>query len=216
MKKHGIIFVTGIDTGVGKTVATGVLARSFMDQGLKTATVKLVETGNRGRTSMDVKVHRKLMKTKLPEDKEGLTSPAIFKLPASPALAAKAEGKKFDVKAAVAAARKVAGRYDVTLVEGAGGLMVPLTEKITTLDLIKAEKWPVAVVTCGRLGDINHSLLTLEALKFNKVKIASVVFNAFVTDADARVGEDCKEQVREWMKKNTPELELTLIKEMGK
>lgn len=214
MKHTKIMFVTGIGTDVGKSVATGLIARSMMEQGLKLATVKLVETGNKGKTSMDIKVHRKFMKTVLPEDKEGLTAPAIFKLPASPELAAKAEGKRFEVKKAVAAAKKVARRYDVTLVEGAGGLMVPLTGKMTTLDLLKAEKWPVIVVTRGKLGDINHSLLTLEALKANKVEIAGVVFNAFGQEGE--LGDDCTTWIRRWMKENTPDLELMTIPEIPK
>lgn len=214
MKHTKIMFVTGIGTDVGKSVATGLIARSMMEQGLKLATVKLVETGNKGKTSMDIKVHRKFMKAVLPEDKEGLTAPAIFKLPASPELAAKAEGKRFEVKKAVAAAKKVARRYDVTLVEGAGGLMVPLTGKMTTLDLLKAEKWPVIVVTRGKLGDINHSLLTLEALKANKVEIAGVVFNAFGQEGE--LGDDCTTWIRRWMKENTPDLELMTIPEIPK
>ena len=204
-KKHRIIFVTGSDTGVGKTVATGYMARHFlMPHGLKVATVKLVETGNRGRRSQDVKIHRKLMGIKsLPEDRLGLTSPAIFRYPASPLLAAQLEGRKFDWRQAVKAVETVAANYDCTLVEGAGGLMVPLAGNLTTLDLVRKCGWEVEVVVCGRLGDINHALLTLEALKHAGIKLHGVAVST-LPGANRRHRQDCIDAIRRWLKSNDP------------
>lgn len=217
-QQHRIIFVTGSDTGVGKTVATGYIARHFlMPLGCKVATVKLVETGNRGKRSQDVKVHRKLMGVKsIPEDKVGLTAPAIFRYPASPLLAAQLEGKAFELKQAVDAVNSVAANYDYTLVEGAGGLLVPLTETTTTLDLVRQCGWEVEVVACGRLGDINHALLTLEVLKNAGVKLHGVAVST-LPGANRRHRQDCIEALRRWLRAHDPEArfdEIPLVKDL--
>lgn len=82
-----VVFVSGIDTGVGKTVVTGLMARSLLRRGVHVATVKPVQTGNVG-FSEDLEEHRRLMGKSLPEDAQGLTAPQIFAFPASPHLAA--------------------------------------------------------------------------------------------------------------------------------
>lgn len=211
-----IVFVTGSDTGVGKTVATGYLARHlFMAQGLKVATVKLVETGNRGQRSQDVKVHRQLMGIKtLPEDTLGLTAPAIFRYPASPLLAARLEGKAFDWKNAVKSVRQVAANYDCTLVEGAGGLLVPLADDLTTLDLLRRCGWATEVVVCGRLGDINHALLTLEVLKSSGVALYGVAVSS-LPGVNRRHRQDCIDAVRRWLAANAPRARLDLVPAVG-
>ena len=78
-----VVFVSGIDTGIGKTYATGYLARREMEKGLKVATLKLVQTGNEG-FSEDIKTHREIMGASLPEDADFTTAPQIFRFPSSP------------------------------------------------------------------------------------------------------------------------------------
>lgn len=197
-----IVFLGGIGTDVGKTVATGLYAKRMLDAGLKVATVKLVETGSKDGKSQDVAVHRRLMGTKkLPEDAAGLTCPITYKFPASPELAAQLEGKKVPVAKLVAAARKVSRRYDLTLVEGAGGLMVPLTARMTTLDLIVREKWPLMLVCTGELGAINHALLSLEAIKARGVQLEKVLFNHLPGETAAIAADNLK-VVRRWLNAN--------------
>ena len=121
-----VYFVSGIDTGVGKTVATGLMARFLRSRGIDCITVKMVQTGNVG-FSEDLLEHRRLAGTgPLPEDAEGLTAPQIFAFPSSPALSASLEGRTVDLGAIDRAVAECARRRRVVLVEGAGGLAVPL------------------------------------------------------------------------------------------
>lgn len=96
----GTVFVSGIDTGVGKTVVTGLMARFLLERGMNAATIKLVQTGNTG-FSEDRDEHRRFMGKTLPEDAENLTAPQIFAFPASPHLAAKLENRVVDVEKTV-------------------------------------------------------------------------------------------------------------------
>ena len=172
-----VFFVSGIDTGIGKTMATGLMARSLASAGRDVITVKLVQTGNDG-FSEDIDVHRAICGgIRFPEDDEGLTAPQIFKFPSSPLLAAALEGRTVDVEAISRAVRECAARHEIVLVESAGGLDVPLTEDMLSVDLAAREGWPLVLVSCGRLGSINHTLLSLEAAKARGMRVAGVVWN---------------------------------------
>jgi dethiobiotin synthetase len=184
-----IFFVAGIDTGIGKTIATGRLAAWFQRQGRRTITHKLVQTGNQG-ISDDIRVHRDLMGIELqPEDRQQLTCPAIYPFPASPHLAAELAGKPVDVAQIIASATQLAADYDVVLVEGAGGLLVPLTHQTTTIDVIARQSWPVILVSAPRLGSINHTLLSLEAIHSRGIELAAVVYNLHHTAAPEIVAD---------------------------
>lgn len=174
-----ILFVAGIDTGIGKTVATGLMARWFVARGYSVVTQKLVQTGCTG-FSEDILLHRKLMGVDLlPEDRGGLTCPYVFRFPGSPQLAATLEGKTVEVNRLADAARQLAQRYDIVLVEGVGGLCVPLTDETTVLDFVTDRAWPTVLVTTPRLGSVNHTLLSLEALHARNLPLAGVMYNLF-------------------------------------
>ena len=192
-----VYFVSGIDTGIGKTVATGLMARSLAAAGRDVVTVKLVQTGNDG-FSEDIDAHRAMMGGRLPEDDEGLTAPQIFKFPSSPLLAAAREGRTVDVEAICRAVRACAARREVVLVESAGGLDVPLTDELLSVDLAAREGWPLVLVTCGRLGSINHTLLSLEAAKSRGMSVAGVVHN-WCDGADPEIDRDAAETVRRYL-----------------
>ena len=177
MNHNKVYFVSGIDTGVGKTMVTGLMARWLAANGHDVTTVKLVQTGNSG-FSEDIAEHRRICGgIQLPEDGEGLTAPQIFRFPASPLLAASLEGRHVDIDAIRQAVVRCAERREIVLAEGAGGLAVPLTEDVLTVDLAASCGWPLILVTCGRLGSINHTLLSLEAAKARGMKVAGVVWN---------------------------------------
>ena len=185
-----IVFVSGVDTDAGKSIATGWLARRWMAAGKRVATVKLAQTGNVG-ASEDIARHRAMMGTgPLPEDAEGLTAPYIFPHPCSPELAARLAGQVIDPARLAACARAVDARYDVTLVEGAGGLMVPLTAELLTLDFAVGQGWPFAFVVHGALGSINHALLSFEALAARGAQVAQVIYNRWPGRKDARIDAD--------------------------
>lgn len=185
-----VYFISGIDTSVGKTAVTGMMARWLLDQGRDVITVKMVQTGNVG-YSEDREAHLAAMGIgSQPEDAEGLTAPQIFKFPSSPELAARLENRVVDTAAIASAVEKCAARHEIVLVEGAGGLHVPLTADLLTIDFAAAQGWPLVLVTCGRLGSINHTLLSLEAARSRGMKVAGVVNNWWpetdkVIDADA-------------------------------
>ena len=193
-----VFFVSGIDTGIGKTMATGLMARSLASAGRDVITVKLVQTGNDG-FSEDIDVHRAICGgIRFPEDGEGLTAPQIFKFPSSPLLAAALEGRTVDVEAISRAVRKCAARREIVLVESAGGLDVPLTDELLSVDFAAREKWPLVLVSCGRLGSINHTLLSLEAAKARSMTVAGVVWN-WCEGADSRIDDDSCETTRSYL-----------------
>ncbi|MCD0229508.1 dethiobiotin synthase, partial [Enterobacter hormaechei subsp. steigerwaltii] len=103
----------------------------------------------------DIAGHRKIMGIPMQEaDKRRLTMPEIFSYPASPHLAARLDGRALDLDKIRTATQELAAQYEVVLVEGAGGLMVPLTENLLTIDYIRQQGYPVILVTSGRLGSI--------------------------------------------------------------
>ena len=193
-----VFFVSGIDTGIGKTMATGLMARSLASAGRDVITVKLVQTGNDG-FSEDIDAHRAICGgIRFPEDGEGLTAPQIFKFPSSPLLAAALEGRTVDVEAISRAVRECAVRHEIVLVESAGGLDVPLTEDMLSVDLAAREGWPLVLVSCGRLGSINHTLLSLEAAKTRGMSVAGVVWNWY-EGADSRIDDDSCKMTRSYL-----------------
>lgn len=134
--KENVYFVSGIDTNIGKSYATGYLAREWNKNGIRTITQKFIQTGNT-ELSEDIELHRKLMGTGLlPEDKEGLTMPEIFTYPCSPHLAAEIDKRAIDFNKIERATEALSEKYDAVLLEGAGGLMVPLTRDLLTIDYI--------------------------------------------------------------------------------
>ena len=174
-----IYFITGIDTDAGKTIVTGAIARYLKEKGVKVITQKLSQTGCVG-LSEDILSHRALMKSDiLSEDYEGLTCPYVFEFPSSPHLAAQREGVTIDPSRLNAATAELQHRFECVLVEGVGGLMVPLSEELNLVDYLKACNYPIILVTSGKLGSINHTLLTLEVCANRGLNVVGLVFNHF-------------------------------------
>jgi len=195
-----IYFVSGIGTDVGKTVATGAMARYLAGLGRDVITVKMVQTGCVG-FSEDLAVHRRMAGgVRFPEDDEGLTAPEIFRFPSSPLLASRLEGRNVDLGKIASAVDRCAQAHEITLVEGAGGLAVPLDEETLAVDFAAERGWPLILVTCGSLGAINHALLSLEAAAARGMSLAGVVHNTFFSD-DERLDEDAVCAVRRHLKR---------------
>ncbi|WP_037586354.1 dethiobiotin synthase [Stenoxybacter acetivorans] len=185
-----VYFVSGIDTHIGKTYATGFLARQWQAQGMRVITQKLVQTGNDA-FSEDIAEHRRIMGiARLPEDISGITAPEIFPYPASPHLAAQLAGRYLDLAKIRAATQQLRQRYDLVLLEGAGGLMVPLTADLLTIDYIAAQQYPVILVSSGRLGSINHTLLSLEALHRRGLSLYALAYNLRDESKDRLISQD--------------------------
>ncbi|MDR1594009.1 MAG: dethiobiotin synthase [Prevotellaceae bacterium] len=197
-----VIFVTGIDTNIGKTYATGYLAKRFAEEeGCSVITQKLIQTGNSG-ISEDIITHRKIMGTGLlPEDLDGTTCPIVLSYPASPHLAAQIDKSHINLKKIQKTTATLRKKYDITLIEGAGGIMTPLAENYTTLDYIKEQGFPVFIVTSPRLGSINHTLMTLEMCRYARIEVKGVVYNMFNVE-DELICEATREYIKGYIEKH--------------
>lgn len=207
--KDNIIFISGIHTDAGKSYATGWYAKKLMQDNKRVATLKFIQTGNVGR-SEDIDVHRKIMGIELPEDKEGITAPQIFTYPCSPQLAAEIDNKPIDFDVIDSAINTLSERYDVVLVEGAGGLMVPLTDEFWTIDYVASRELPTIIVTNGTLGSINHTLLTFEALERRAIPMRAVIYNRHFDSTDKRIAADTVGFIKRYLERRHPETELLL------
>ncbi|MEN4984361.1 dethiobiotin synthase [Acinetobacter modestus] len=202
-----IYFVSGIDTEIGKTYATGYLAKLWTEQGQRVITQKLVQTGNVD-ISEDIEKHREIMASGwFQEDHEKLTMPEIFTYPASPHLATRLDGRDLDFAKIEAATKELAQRFEVVLLEGAGGLMVPLTTELLTIDYIAQHQFPVILVTSGRLGSINHTLLSLEALKQRGLSLHALVYNLKDESKDPLISKDTADYLKAYLAKHFPDAE---------
>lgn len=172
------VFVTGTGTGIGKTVVCGLLAGFLRARGMRVTTQKWVETGVADGPS-DIDVHRRLMGAPgfAAEPPLADRCPYRFSLPASPHLAAALEKRRVDPAVIEAAYRRLAETHDVVLVEGAGGILVPLSEELLTGDLVARIGLPVLVVAENRLGCVNDVLLTVEAVRRRGIPLLGLVFN---------------------------------------
>ena len=180
-----VLFISGIDTDIGKTYATGMIAKALMQQGIDVITQKLVQTGvainlDSGEMGIadDILTHRQLMNLPLqPCDLNFTTCPYRYEKPASPHLSAALANETLNPEIITKSTQQLQQSYDVVLLEGAGGLLVPITEQLLTLDYIAEKGYPVVLVTSGRLGSINHTLLSLEAIKVRGLSVHSVIYN---------------------------------------
>lgn len=200
------IFISGIDTDAGKTYATVFYAKRLMEQGHTVITQKFIQTGCRD-TSEDIEAHRRLLGTgAMPEDAEGLTAPVIFSYPASAQLAARIDGRSIELGVIEDATEKLLGRYDRVLIEGAGGLYVPVTDDYFAIDYVAAHKLPLVLVTNGRLGSINHTILSLKAIAAAGIELAAVIYNQYY-DNDAVIAADTAAFVERYVHKHFPTAE---------
>lgn len=187
MKRY---FITAIDTNAGKTVATGLLAKSMRAEGKHVITAKLVQTGCSQPISEDITEHRRLMGIELTEDDfSGITCPYVFKHPSSPHLSARLEGCSIDTTFIDRQFDKLGGKYNTLLIEGAGGIYVPLNDNETILSYIISRRLEVYVVSTARLGSINHTLLTVHTLLSHNVSIAGIIYNTHI-HTDPIITED--------------------------
>ena len=183
------LFITGIGTDVGKSYATGWLAKEIAATGHSVTTPKLIQTGNRD-MSEDIEINRRIMGIPMQSvDLCRVTAPIILSYPASPHLAAKIDGIELDYGVASAATDTLLNKYDHVLIEGAGGLMVPLKERYLTIDYITGHKLPTVVVTNGRLGSISDTLLTLSALAAAGADVFAVIYNPYF-DKDKTIADE--------------------------
>lgn len=204
---HGAYFVSGIDTDAGKSYATGILARMLAESGVRTITQKFIQTGNTD-ASEDIELHRRLMGIPMQGvDLERTTCPVIYKFPASPHLAAALEGTRVDTSVITAATAKLRESYDIVLIEGAGGLMVPLApfdpqrqpHEYLTIDYVAEQRLPLLFVTSAKLGSLNHTLLSFEACRSRRIEIAAVLWKLYPA-GDPVIAADTRSYIADYLR----------------
>jgi len=175
------LFVTGTDTGVGKTeVATAIVA-GWRARGLDVGAMKAAQSGVEDGTESDAD---RLREAAGGGDPPELVCPYTLAAPLAPAVAARLAGVEITLDRMLACAAELARRHAALVVEGAGGLLVPLAEGHTCADLAVALGLPVLVVARAGLGTVNHTALTCEALRARGLAVAGVVLNRVVAVAD--------------------------------
>lgn len=164
------IFVIGTDTGVGKTVVAAGIAGALYRRGIDVGVMKPISSGFREDA-------RFLMRSVDSEDPMDLVNPVHLRLPLAPYVAARLLKKRIDLKKIERAFRILSRTHRFLIVEGAGGLLVPIQRNFLMIDLVKRLKLPVLIVARATLGTINHTLLTVGALREMKIPIAGILLN---------------------------------------
>jgi len=168
------IFITGTDTGVGKTTVACAMLYALGAAGRSAVGMKPVAAGLEDRRSADVEA---LARASTVQASGGLVNPYAFEPAIAPHIAAGLAGIEIDIDVIVAAHRTLSRLADVVVVEGAGGFLVPLNARATMADLARALGLPVLLVVGMRLGCLNHALLTREAIGARGLRFAGWVAN---------------------------------------
>ncbi len=166
------LFITGTDTGVGKTHVTTALFRELRRQGAAAAAFKPIACGPGGRA--DARQFARLMDNEIPLD---IVNPVYLRHPLAPSVAARLEHRRIDMDRIHAVFRLLTSIFCPVLVEGAGGLLVPISGNYFVADLIRELKLPVIIVSRLSLGTINHTLLTVRQAQAAGLNIAGIILN---------------------------------------
>jgi dethiobiotin synthetase len=164
------ILVTGTDTGIGKTVVAAGLAAALRRRGLDLGVMKPLACGD----TADA-VH--LKKTAGVDDPLSLVNPLYFKAPLAPSVAAEVEKRRVDLRPVWAAWRELNRRHDGVVVEGVGGLLVPIKPRWTVAHFARELRLPLAIVTRPKLGTLNHTSLTVRAAREFGLRVYGLIVN---------------------------------------
>lgn len=171
-------FVTGTDTEVGKTVVSGALIRVLSSLGLRVCGMKPVETGCKRKGSVLVPADGLFLKN-ISEVDEALDdlAPYCFEPPLAPMVASWKEKKEIDELWIERSFDRLSDKYDALVVEGVGGLLVPITRESSVADIARGLGLPVIVVASPFLGTINHALMTLECAIMSGLDVTGIIIN---------------------------------------
>ena len=174
----GGIFITGTDTGVGKTFVAAALASYLRDRDYRVGVMKPAETGCPQQDGVSIPEDAVRLKeaSGCAEPIEKIC-PYRFSEPLAPSMAAERAGRRIDLDLLLSNYGEISVKYDITLVEGAGGLLVPLLPSYTYADFAGVLKLPLLVVAANKLGAINHLLLTLEHASCRGLRVLGYVLN---------------------------------------
>lgn len=181
-----VFFITGVDSRIGKTYATGYLAKQLLENGVNVITQKLIETGCDSKIAEDIVTHRHIMQIPLQHvDLQQVSCPFVFKAAAPPYIAASLENIPLYPARITVATQQLKLKYEMVLLETSGGIMTPLTESLLTIDYIAAQGHPVVLVTSATLESINHTLLALQAIAQRGLTLHAVIYNQYQDPAQS-------------------------------
>jgi dethiobiotin synthetase len=188
-------FITGTDTGIGKTTVTCALAAALAERGNRVGVMKPVETGcevdSLGNfVAADAVRLKYFSRCAEPLDR---VCPVRLRDPLAPSIAARREGMRIDLEALRDELQSMASNHDVTLVEGAGGLLVPVSDGVTFADVARDWGLPLVVVVGNRLGALNHAQLTMRCARQENLSVVGYVVNSLTEQLDvaAQTNIDC-------------------------
>jgi|Deesub1362B_J571_1020462.scaffolds.fasta_scaffold00107_32 dethiobiotin synthetase len=172
------IFITGTDTGVGKTIIASAIVRVLKARGISVAVMKPIESGCRREGDVLIPLDGVMLKEMAENDitLEEVT-PFRFENPLAPMVASEIEGTEVDERVIYDTIKELQEKYDYIVVEGVGGLMVPVKQRLMIVDIVRDTGLPLLIVASNRLGVINHTVLTVEAAKRRGIDIIGVVLN---------------------------------------
>lgn len=172
------LFITGTDTGVGKTVIAGAIIAALRSRGINTGAMKPIETGC---VTVGKSLHPSdgafLKKMAQMEEPLNYITPSCFESPLSPFVASEMEGREVELRKIRDHFKRLTEKYDAIIVEGIGGLLVPIRKDYFVLDLIKEFELPIVVVARASIGTINHTLLTVNYAIKEGLNIAGIIIN---------------------------------------
>lgn len=180
------LFVTGTDTGAGKTFVAAALARALRARGVEVGVMKPVASGCRRRGGKLVSGDAELLRAAAgSDDPIEEISPIRYAAPLGPSVCARRERRPFEVKKVLAAFRRLSARHEFTVVEGIGGLAVPLSARLDVAGLARRLELPVLIAAADRLGVLSHALLTAGYARRRRLDLLGVVLTCTRKQADA-------------------------------
>lgn len=185
MKTKGL-FITGTGTEIGKTVIAGCLAATLKQSGMNVGVMKPICSGD----NLDAQYLRHAAQA---DEPLSLINPIYLKYPLAPSVSARIEGKEIVVKEIDVAINTLSEKYDFLIVEGVGGIAVPIKDDYLVAQLIQHIQLPILIVADAGLGTINHTMLTVSFAREFKLKIVGIILNQ-VQSEEAGLAEQTNPQ----------------------
>lgn len=195
LKEKGI-FITGTDTGVGKTLVAAAIANLLRSIGIDVGVMKPVATGGRRVSDQLVSDDALMIKGAAhSKDEYSLVNPVCLPSMMAPVVASKVDRLHVDWGVIWSAYKTLRERHKHLIVEGIGGLLVPITDNMCVADMARKMKLPILIVSRPTLGTINHTLLTIEAARRRKLKIKGIIFNSTQMGSGTLLAETNKSEI---------------------
>lgn len=192
------IFITGTDTGVGKTIIAAGLAAAMRMRGINVGVMKPVHTGCKSRKGKLIPEDSLLLaRAASSDDPMELITPYMLREHAAPYVAAKENNVTIDIDKITDCFKKLCKRHDYVIVEGIGGALVPVTKTFFIADLIKRLNVPAIVVTTPFLGTINHTMLTISCLVERKIPVEGIIINYVRKERRILAEKTCQKTIKE-------------------